>query len=290
MNFVSNLLNNVDSQVNDYVFAGYHAVVNAFSLPLTTLFIIYFAGLGWLVIRALLPLTPMAVAWHMLKATFIFAFALHWDYFSYFFVAFFLHGIDRLLGAMLGALQNAQSTTSITDGLVKVWETGTNVFANLWRAAGTDSMLATLLGLIGYLTVIGIVGMALFYIVTAKIAVSVLLVLAPVILPMYLWVGTRDIFNGWLQLLVQWLIAPLLLYMFAALFMQLLQTQIDMMAVNTNTATISAFVLLGIIVMATFRQAGYISYRLAKKIHIGDNSAAGGVDTIPQQVFRALRK
>lgn len=287
MNFVSNLLTSVDQQVNEYVFAGYHAVVSAFSLPLMTLLVIYFAGLGWLVIRALLPLTPLAVAWHMLKAAVIFAFALHWDYFSYFFVTFFLHGTDRILGAMLGALQHAQSTTTITDDLAKFWQTGTNVFANVWRAAGTDSLLGVLLGLLGYITVIAVAGMALFYIVTAKIVVSILLVLAPVMLPMYLWMGTREVFNGWLRLLVQWLIAPLLSYLFAAMYMQLLQGQVDVMAAGATTANISTFVLLGVIVVATFRQAGSMSYEIASKIKIVDGGATLG--SIPQQAFRALR-
>lgn len=288
MNFVNDLLLNVDKQVNEYIFSGYHAVAQAFSWPLTTLLIIYFAGLGWLVIRALVPLTPLAVAWHMLKAAFIFAFALQWDYFSYFFVTFFLHGTDRLLGAVLGALQYPQSPQTITDGLAKAWETGTNVFANVWRMAGATSVLGTLLGLLGYLTIIGVVGMALFYIVTAKIAISVLLVLAPIILPMYLWRGTQEIFNGWLRLLVQWLVAPLLIYMFAAMYMQLLQGQLEIMAAGATTANISAFVLLGMIMIATFRQAGHISYELACKVQIKDSAAAQEL-TIPQRALKALR-
>jgi type IV secretory pathway VirB6-like protein len=272
MNFVTNLLTNIDQQVDHYIFDGYHALVNNFSTTLTILLVIYFAGLGWLVIRGVMPLSPSAVAWHMFKAALIFAFALHWDYFSYFIMDFFLHGTDRIIGALLNASQSNANPHTITEAMGEIWQNGNNVFADVWRMSGSEFLLGTLLGFLGYAVVIGIVGTALFYIVMSKIALSVLLVLAPITLPMFLWDSAKEIFNGWLRLLLQWMITPVFIYAFIGLYLQLLKTTLSTMAASQggpSTASIAGFTLLGVIVMASFKQAGNMSRDLAKKVSLG---------------------
>ena len=291
MNFVTQLLDNVDHQIDHYIFDGYQAVASTFTPTLTALLVIYFAGLGWLVIRGLIPLTPMTVAWHMVKAAFVFAFALHWNYFSYFFQSFFLHGTDRLIGVILSG-SNSGSVETVTMGLAKVWESGNNVFASVWRSSGADFLLGTIMGLLGFAAITGVTAVVLFYLIMSKIALSVLLILSPLILPMFLWTPTRGIFNSWLQILVQWTITPLFLYAFLGLFLKPLQLQITAMAnaaSGPTTASIAAFILLAVIVMAIFKQAGSISFRLSQKIAIGD--AQGSVDdSVPYVALKALRQ
>jgi|GEM_PF-5605879 len=289
MNFVTELLNSVNTQVDHYTFDGYHAVVSLFAPMLTTLLVIYFAGLGWLVIRGLIPLTPLAVAWHMVKAAFVFAFALHWDYFSFFFQSFFIHGSDRLAGIMLASASQNSDAATISQGLAHFWETGNNVFANVWRSSGADFLLGTIMGLLGFIAVTAVTAVALFYLLMSKIVLSVLLILAPLLFPLFLWTATRGVFNAWLQLLIQWAMTPLFLYAFLGLFLKPLQTQVTVMANAVNgptTAGISAFILLAAIVMAVFIQAGIISRRLAHKVEIGDMGAAG--DSVPYVAFKAL--
>ncbi len=283
MNIVSVILTTINTQVDHYTFDGYHAIAAMFSTTLTTLLVIYCAGLGWLVIRGLIPLTPMAVAWHMIKAAFIFALALHWDYFAFFFQNFFLHGIDHIAKFFV--------TASAEDALAHVWESGNNVFADVWRNAGADFLLGNMMGLIGFLAVTGVTALALFYLIMSKIALSVLLMLAPVIVPTYLWSATRGIFNSWLQLLTQWAMTPLFIYAFLSFFLKLLQNQIDALksAVNgPTTAGISAFILLAVIVMVVFKQAGNISRHLSCKIEIGDGGGSG--ESVPQIAYKALKQ
>ncbi|MDF3055154.1 MAG: Conjugal transfer protein TrbL [Gammaproteobacteria bacterium] len=292
MSFVTNLLTTLDAQIDHYTFDGYHAIAGMFSTTLTTLLIIYFAGLGWLVIRGLVPLTPMEVAWHMLKAAFVFALALHWDYFSYFFVNFFVHGTNHLVKVVLSTTGESADKLTISEELSDIWEKGNNVFAGVWRMAGPDFLLGTLIGFLGSAVVTGIVGMALFYIIMSKVALSVLFILAPVILPMFLWGATRGIFNGWLRLLVQWMVTPVLIYAFIGLYLKLIQAQIEVMAQTPNgptTASILSFTLLGVIVMATFKQAGNMSRDLSRKVAIGDMGVSIG-GSIPSRALNALRE
>jgi type IV secretion system protein VirB6 len=289
MNFVLQILSTVDSQVNHYTFDGYHAIASMFSTTLTTLLVIYFAGLGWLVIRGLIPLTPMAIAWHMIKAAFVFAFALHWDYFSYFFQSVSLHGADRLVGAMLSGVGQNSDATTVTQELGMFWEAGSNVFTNVWRASGPDFLLGTIMGLLGFAAVTGVTAIALFYLLMSKIALSVLLVLAPIIFPLFLWKATRGIFNAWLQLIAQWAITPLFLYAFLGLFLRPLQSQVLSMAATPNgpnTAGIATFILLAVIVIAVFKQAGYLSRTLSRKIEVGDMGGSG--ESVPALAFKAI--
>lgn len=292
MSLITDLVDTVNVEVEHYVFDGYHAIVSLFSTTLTTLLIIYFAGLGWLIIRGLLPLAPLAIAWHMLKAAFIFTLALHWDYFSYFFVNFFMHGADRMISVMLTNSGGSPEKMSLINGLSNVWEEGSNVFVNVLRVSGSDFMLGTLMGFLGCLIITGIVGVALFYIVMSKIALSVLLVLAPIILPMFLWGHTRGIFNSWLRLLVQWLITPVMIYAFVGLYLKLIQAQIDLMAKAPNgptTAGVLAFTLVGVIAIATFKQAGNMSRDIAGGINLADLGTQTH-SSIPGMAWRAWQE
>lgn len=274
MNFINDLITTVDSQVNHFTFDVYHSVVATIFPTLTILLILYFAGLGWLVIRALIPLTPMALAWHMLKAVIIFALATHWDYFSLFIVNVFTHGPDHLLGTILGSANTTGATTSsnITNSIAHFWQTANNVFANLWRSSGNDFLLGTIFGFIGYGAVIGVTAIMLFYILMSKLALSVLLVLAPVFLPLFLWENTRALFNGWLQLLVKWALTPLFAYVFIALFIDLMQTQVNTMASTAipTTANISVFLLLTVIVIGILVQSVKMAAKIADNIHLVD--------------------
>lgn len=291
MTIVTDLLSHVNTVLDHYAFDGYHAVAGALSLTLTTLLVIYFAGLGWLVIRGILPITPMVVGWHMVKAALVVTLALHWDYFSYFFVDFFTHGADRLIGVILSAQKTPQDAASIVQNLDQIWETGSRIFADVWRASGTEFLLGTLMGLIGYAALTGMVSIAVFYLAMAKIALSALLMIAPMILPLYLWQPTRALFNGWLQLLTHWMITPLFVYVFLGIYLMLIQNQLNSMlkAVNgPTTASISGFVLMAIVVMATLRQANEIARHLTKKIALRDAVSFG--ETIPGRAFSALRR
>lgn len=291
MNYVTELLTSVNNQVDHYTFDGYHAVISTFSSTITTLLVIYFAGLGWMVIRGLIPLTPMAVAWHMLKAAFVVAFALHWDYFSFFFVNLFLHGPDRVMGMMFAGSGPNGGASSLTQNMAHFWETGNNIFAGIWRTVGADFLLGNMMGLIGFLAVTAVTGIALFYLIMSKVALSILLILAPIILPMYLWETTRNVCNRWLQLLIQWAITPLFLYAFLGLFLKPLQMQVTTMAnaaTGQNTASIATFVLLALVVCAVLKQAGSLSSSLSKTIKIGN--AAGFGESVPYIAFKSLRQ
>lgn len=274
MNFITTLLTQIDNEINHYTFDVYHQIVSHLSITLTTLFIIYIAGFGWMVIRGLVPLSPLSVAWHLFKVGFVFAFALHWDYFAYFIASFFLHGPDKLLADLLNGIGYNSTPETITQAIAHAWQTGSNVFTNVWRDSGPNFLLGNLLGLIGYSVITGITAIILFYLIMSKIALSLLLVLAPIMLPMLLWNVSLGLFNGWLRLLIKWSLMPTFIYTFSALYITLLQTQIDAMtnaSNGPNTADIAAFVLLGCIIIASIKTAANIVHDLTKSINISSD-------------------
>lgn len=289
-NTITNLSNMVDIQVDHYIFDAYHQVASSLSLTLTLLLVIYFAGLGWLVIRGLIPLTPLAIAWHMFRVALIWVLALHWDYFSNYVVNVFVHGTDRLVGAMLGGIKSQPSVQTITEGLAHLWQTGINVFSNVWRAAGPDFLLGNMMGFLGFGVVLIIIATALFYILMTKIALSVLLILAPLMMPLFLWEATRQVFYSWLQLLVKWAIVPLFIYTFVALYLDLLQSQINTMLETAapTTASIATFALAGLIAIATFKQAGTMSSAIARRLSWEDKGSHQWL-SIPSAAIKTWR-
>jgi type IV secretory pathway VirB6-like protein len=110
-------------------------------------------------------------------------------------------------------------------------------------------------------------------------------------MPFFLWEATRQIFYSWLQLLVKWAIVPLFIYTFIALYLDILQGQIDEMlslASGPTTASISLFVLLGLIAIATFKQAGTMSSVIARRISWEDKGGHQWL-SIPSAALKVWR-
>jgi type IV secretory pathway VirB6-like protein len=147
------------------------------------------------------------------------------------------------------------------------------------------------MGLLGYAVVVCVTISFLFYVIMAKIALSVLLVLAPVILPLYLWQATQPILHGWVRVLIKWAFAPIFVYLFAAIFISSLQNQIDTLnkpGVIANTAEISMFILVGLLAVLTFKQAGNISSSLASSVSWKDKNPQQWLK-IPNAFFNSWR-
>lgn len=269
MNFITKLINTVDTHINHFTFDAYHAILITIYPSLIILLIIYFVTLGWLVMRGLIPLAPLSLGIHILKGSGIFILTMHWNYIAMEIVTLCSQLPDHLLTPLLRIENNTPS--DIIQGIANFWQQGNNLFTNVWRTSGNDFVLGILFGFLGYSVVTSITAIAIFYLLMAKIALSVLLILAPIFLFCFLWENTRTIFNGWLQLIIKWALTPLFIYVFLAFYLDLLMIQINTMEKALpipTTASISMFILLGLIVISTLLQSAKMANTFATNLRI----------------------
>jgi type IV secretion system protein VirB6 len=84
---------------------------------------------------------------------------------------------------------------------------------------GWNNLLAYLYGAIVFICVLALTGYTLFLLVLSKIAVGVMLGLAPFFIILYLFGHTKGIFEGWLRQLITYSLVPIIVYALYAMIL-----------------------------------------------------------------------
>jgi type IV secretion system protein VirB6 len=202
---VSAALSAVDciaSGVSEQAFNRLFGSEGQFTLALTALLVIYVAGFGIslmlgrsnLGVRALLP--------KMITLGLVVGFATSFVAFSTFFYNIFIGGPDTIAGVLTGT--SGESATVVFAQKLDV------VFLAVQQAGGDTKDISAFSpqGMMWFgamLLLLGTVGL----LVTARIALALLLALGPIFVVLALFEGTRGLFTGWLKGLTMMALAPL---------------------------------------------------------------------------------
>lgn len=202
---VSAALSAVDciaSQMSEQAFNNLFGSSGAFTFALTLILVLYVAGFGVslmlgrsnLGVRALLP--------KMITLGLVVGFATSFVAFSTFFYNIFIGGPDQIAGALTGV--RGESATAVFAQKLDV------VFLAVQQASGDTKDISAfsppgMMWLGAMLLLLGTVGL----LVTARIALALLLAVGPIFVVLALFEGTRGLFTGWLKGLTMMALAPL---------------------------------------------------------------------------------
>jgi type IV secretory pathway VirB6-like protein len=111
-----------------------------------------------------------------------------------------------------------------------------------------------------------------FLLITTKIALSVLLVLAPFIVPMYMFPGpARDLCMGWARTLLTFMFIPILLYASCGLFVDVLEQHVEkIMADTANAESAFAYITITVICILFIRQVPSLAFGLTGGVSASD--------------------
>ena len=202
---VSSALTAVDciaSNMSEEAFNRLFGTQGQFTLALTTILVLYVAGFGLslmlgrsnLGVRALLP--------KMITLGLVVGFATSFVAFSSLFYNIFIGGPDEIAGVLTG-VQNESATTVFAQKLDVV-------FLAIQQASGNTKDISAfsppgMMWVGAMLLLLGTVGL----LVTARIALALLLAIGPIFVVLALFEGTRGLFTGWLKGLTMMALAPL---------------------------------------------------------------------------------
>jgi type IV secretion system protein VirB6 len=202
---VSQALTAVDciaSGMSEQAFSRLFGSEGQFTLALTLILVLYVAGFGVslmlgrsnLGVRALLP--------KMITLGLVVGFATSFVAFSTFFYNIFVGGPDQIAGVLTGV--KGQSATAVFAQKLDV------VFLAVQQASGDTKEIAAfsppgMMWLGTMLLLLGTVGL----LVTARIALALLLAVGPIFVVLALFEGTRGLFTGWIKGLTMMALAPL---------------------------------------------------------------------------------
>lgn len=142
----------------------------------------------------------------------VYVFGTQWATFSSVFYDLLTKAPSQIAGVALsaydGSVAGSSANSFLTESLDVILKTSSHlIHGTSWNAFG-----AKILGLILFVIGGGMVTYAGFLIILSKIAVAVLLGLAPVFICLYLIKSTRGICEGWLRQLLNFALVPLIVY------------------------------------------------------------------------------
>lgn len=231
METLQDALDVVDGILATYTFDAYNNVVAANSGVISTLLVLYVAFLGFGIWRGSIQIRLIDAGIHVLKVTIATWVATQWAFFSEWVYTLAISGSDDVIGALLAPLHaGGGSPESVTSRLGTVLEAIRLAFSAISLDSSIFSFGEHAFAWATYVILIILGGVVTFLILVTKIFLAVLLVLAPVFVPMLLFKVTRGIFEGWLKALITFMILPLLLYTVMAVFISVLNQQVATMA------------------------------------------------------------
>jgi type IV secretory pathway VirB6-like protein len=148
-------------------------------------------------------------------------------------------------------------------------------FAEITEKGGWRNMWLLAMGIIGYIINTIMVAVIFFLIITTKVALSVLLVLAPFIIPLYLFPGQpRDLCTGWIRTVLTFMFIPILLYSACGLFVDVLEQHIDEISKDAaSTESVFAYATITIICIMFVQQIPSLAYGITSGASASDAGA-----------------
>ncbi len=200
--FTTTLLNSVDAAVRGYTQNAYQAIVQAHQTEINLALVLYTGIFGYLVLTGEIDFTLRRAVRHLVMLGIVTALATHWDIFALFFNNVFTEGPSKLIGAMTGGSFEPNAMLS------EVFDKGILAANEINKSAGLSTLGFLIVGYTVFYGTLIAIGYALFLLVLSKLALAVLLGLAPLFFMLLLFQATRDFFSSYLRQVVNFALIP----------------------------------------------------------------------------------
>lgn len=292
MNTLGTLLDQVDQITQDFTFNGYAALVSHMTPAIVLAITVYIALMGWWMLQGWSALSISELTKHVLKIAIVFTLATQWDVFSRFIYEVLTNGPNEISAVLMRA--TGSSSEGVNAALEQAFNSGMQVGETLWNLSGWSSKLtALMIWLLNY----GVVGVALFELVAAKLGLSITLVLAPLFFLFALWQATQGMFTSWLRFALGFALAPLFLSSVLLAIHQLMQlsaeqVQADLHSPSANLMSVTPLVLSAIVSIGVLFKAADIAANIAGGVSISGIAIAARAATAADRYsgFAALRR
>lgn len=273
---IADIIQQLDTATQTYVFNGYAALVTSISHPLYLALVAYVAFLGWSTSQKWAPMSLGAATKHALKLGCVVVFATNWDLFSTYFYNLVTNGPNEIANVLVGA--TGGSTTSSNEALQSSFDKGLEMGQMLWNKGGMSSWPYYIASVVVFAFDFAVTGIALLALATAKGGIAVTVVLAPIFAFGLLFESGRGLFNGWLQSVLGFAFVPLIVSSVILFVNPVLQLGIDAITAEGAVKSItclSGFILGSIIAYGLLKKADGIAGQMAGGFSIAVSETMG---------------
>lgn len=219
---VVSLTSQIDTLMNNFIFNGYNALVEALTKPLAALSLLFIVLAGYGITHGFIQSPLKELYKFSLRLGFIYFFAMNWGNFSAYMVGLFIDGAGHLGATLMKGTHLNTSSGSITQGLQSVFTEVIKVGTWTIKKASIRHLGPYYTAIMIYISGIAVVLLALFEIVVAKIMLAICLCTAPFFFLFTLFEKTRVFFDRWLGFVVGYSLVLILVSSVVGLCMSLI--------------------------------------------------------------------
>lgn len=284
---IQTILDKTDAVIQDYAMNGYDFLVESLTDSLRLLLIISTALIGFAMLYSRAGMSAKTGVSLFLKMMIIYIILTQWSEFDKYFHDVFTNSPNMLVATVLQNHDN-NTQTSINSELDKIYFQGFEVARKIREQGGLTSIGPLFYSVIIIATTLLMIGYVTFILVLAKVGVAILLVLAPVFIPMLLFSSTRGLFQSWLGNLINFALLPLLTYTLLVLVIFMISDSMTEMMdkidgnEDLTMTQIAPYLLISVIGFLLFVQIRW----LAKNIGGG---LMNGMKKVPEKIQQSYR-
>jgi len=199
---ISNILSLVDAAIRNYTQTTYQALSGALAPTMTLLMVLYVAIFGAAHLTGRSPFDLWQTVKHLTVMVIISAFVTRWDFFALYFGNVFTNGPAALMTVIAGTSSdpNAMLGDVLNRGILAAYAIN--------HLAGFSTLGFLIVGYSVFYMTLFSVAYALYLLVLSKIALAILLGLAPLFFPFALFATTRDFFSHYLKQVFNFALIP----------------------------------------------------------------------------------
>lgn len=208
--FVTDLLNTVDQVIGHFVQTGYQNFVANNQGTLTLMMTFYIMWLGYRFTMRTLEMDINTIAKHLVLLLIVYGLLTHWHIFWLFFYNIFTNEPSLIIKTMIDANGNINlQGNSTANALNSVFSQGINAAQSILQQANFQNLMMFIYaGLVFTVSCMSCL-FALTLLIYAKMALAIMLFLAPLFISFLLWQNTRRLFENWLQALINFSLIPI---------------------------------------------------------------------------------
>lgn len=250
---IGDLFNKVDTLGATAIQAIYTQLVGQLQPVFLAAMAIYVAFWGYEMLIGRVGVSAPIFLWRVGRMMLIYTLAFSWGDFQVLVVEVFTkapEGFGTVICQAVGGGSNCTAGVSgISNSLTEVWTAAGEAQQKISAAAGWSGVGMQMLAYIVLIVAGLFVAAAIFLVVLGKIALFVLLGLAPIFIACALFQITVPLFDGWMRSCAQYAIIPLIVYGILGFYIVLLKTTLDDMAnsvtdLSTALTVVAPFLLM----------------------------------------------
>jgi len=273
---IETIINNVDSVILAFVQGAFGSLIPAVQVLWRLMFIVFVAVFGYKVIISGRFNAPDLIV-NCVRIIVLLCIATSWDTFCLLVYNMVTDLPADLAGQIIqGAASSIPSATATNEATANTalslfYDRSMEVSEKLLQGAGWNNFSLYFYACVIWLGSIIFTGYAAMLIILAKIAVALLLAVAPIFILLLIFANTKSLFEGWLRTLLNYAIIPIFVYALLALLLTLAETPLKAMEdnINANSAVLTF--------IAPFMFVSFVSVMLLAQIMNIAASITGGL-------------